>query len=196
MADATRRTIIVGVSAVWAGCLDNGRSEDEALGDEDDAPTAGEVNQMGNLTLSSDAFDHGEQIPERYGYEANNVNPPLAIENVPEEAESLVLIVDDPDGVEPAGKIWDHWIVWNIPSGTTSIPEDWNPTDAEEGTNDYGEIGYGGPNPPDTEHRYRFKLFAVDTMLDLSSETDAEELGKEIDGHIIAQTQLDGTYPA
>ncbi|WP_254769466.1 YbhB/YbcL family Raf kinase inhibitor-like protein [Salinilacihabitans rarus] len=151
---------------------------------------------MGELTLTSPAFDHGERIPEKYGYDAENVNPPLEIEGVPDEAESLALAVDDPDAIEPAGKVWDHWVVWNVPPETTEIPEGWEPDDAEEGTNDFGEVGYGGPNPPDREHRYRFKLFALETTLDLPAGTDVEDLGEAVEGRIVAQTQLDGAFPA
>lgn len=151
---------------------------------------------MGDLTLRSPAFDDGEQIPEAYGYKIENVNPPLEIKNVPESAETLALVVDDPDAVEPAGKVWDHWIVWNIPPDVTSIPENYDPDDAVEGTNDFDEVGYGGPSPPDTEHRYRFKLFALDTTLDFPTDTDAEALGSVIEDHVLEQTELDGTYPA
>jgi Raf kinase inhibitor-like YbhB/YbcL family protein len=101
-----------------------------------------------------------------------------------------------PDAVEPTGKVWDHWIVWNVPPGVEAIPKGWEPTDAEEGTNDHDEVGYGGPNPPDSEHRYRFKLFALDATLDLPTGTDAAALGRAMNGHILAETQLDGTYPA
>ncbi|MFC4541230.1 YbhB/YbcL family Raf kinase inhibitor-like protein [Halosolutus amylolyticus] len=135
-------------------------------------------------------------MPEQYGYEAENVNPPLSIESVPEDVDSLALIVDDPDAVEPAGEVWTHWLVWNVPPDTTTIPEDWEVEDAAEGTNDFGEVGYGGPNPPDAEHRYRFKLFALETTLDLPPETDADGLAEAMDGHVIAATKLDGTYPA
>lgn len=163
---------------------------------ENGNPIRGEIADMDELTLASPAFEDGERIPERYGYDEENVNPPLEIGGVPREAESLALIVDDPDAVEPAGKVWDHWIVWNVPPETATIPEGWDPEEATEGTNDFGEIGYGGPSPPDAEHRYRFKLFALDTRLDLPVETDAEALGDAIDGHVLARAQLDGTYPA
>jgi Raf kinase inhibitor-like YbhB/YbcL family protein len=131
---------------------------------------------MGDLELASPAFDHGERIPEEYGYTERNVNPPLEIDGVPDDAESLALIVDDPDAREPAGKVWDHWLVWNVPPETASIPEDWEPTDATEGTNDYGDHGYGGPNPPDREHTYRFRLFALDTTLEHGSDADAADI--------------------
>ncbi|MFC4405492.1 YbhB/YbcL family Raf kinase inhibitor-like protein [Haloarchaeobius iranensis] len=153
---------------------------------------------MTALELTSPAFDDGEQIPRKDGYRAENVNPPLAIDGVPDEAVSLALVMDDPDAVEPAGKVWDHWVVWNVPPDRREIPEDWTPGDAMEGTNDYGEVGYGGPNPPDREHRYRFKLFALDSSLSLpaDTDTDADALGEAMAGHIVGQTQLEGTYPA
>jgi Raf kinase inhibitor-like YbhB/YbcL family protein len=206
-----RRTVLAGAIAVVAGCTgggddsadDDGGTDDGGGTDDDtestpdtDSPATGEVNQMGELTLTSPAFDHGEQIPGQYGRQGDDVNPPLEIGNVPDGAASLALIVDDPDAVEPAGKVWDHWIVWNVPPETKTIPEDWEPTEAQQGTNDFGEVGYGGPSPPDREHRYRFKLFALDTKLDLPPETDAEALGAAMEGHVLAATQLDGTFPA
>nr|WP_247004020.1 YbhB/YbcL family Raf kinase inhibitor-like protein [Halosolutus gelatinilyticus] len=151
---------------------------------------------MMELELTSNAFDHGERIPDRHGYEKDNVNPPLSIENVPDGAESLALIVDDPDAVDPAGKVWDHWIVWNMSPDTTTIPEDWDPDDVAEGTNDFGEPGYGGPNPPDREHTYRFRLYALDTTLDLDSDADADDLESAMDGHVIGEARYEGTYPA
>ena len=99
---------------------------------------------MTDLTLSSPAFDDGEPIPRRYGYTEADVNPPLSITGVPEGAASLLLLVDDPDAVEPAGHIWDHWLVWDVDPDRESIPEEWSPDAAVEGQNDYGEQGYGG----------------------------------------------------
>ena len=151
---------------------------------------------MSELHLSSHAFADGERIPEQYGYTAENVNPPLAIEGVPGDAESLVLIVDDPDAKEPAGKIWDHWLVWNVDPDTGEVPEGWSPDEAGavEGQNDYGEHGYGGPNPPDREHTYRFMLYALDTTLDLSPAADKDALHDAMTGHVVADTTLEGTY--
>jgi len=151
---------------------------------------------VAELRLESPAFDDGERIPEEYGYTETNVNPPLEIDGVPDDAESLALIVDDPDAREPAGKVWDHWIVWNVPLKRTTIPEGWTPDEATEGTNDFGEHGYGGPNPPDREHTYRFRLFALDTTLDLGSDTDADSLESAIEGHVLEAAHLEGTYPA
>lgn len=150
---------------------------------------------MANLTITSPAFENGEQIPDRYGYTEANVNPPLEFEHVPDDAQSLALVVDDPDAVKPAGKVWDHWVVWNISPETTSIPEDWTPTNAVEGTNDYGERGYGGPNPPDAVHHYRFRLFALRSTLDLPADTDADGLASALEGDVIERARLEGTYP-
>jgi Raf kinase inhibitor-like YbhB/YbcL family protein len=151
---------------------------------------------MPAFRLTSSAFADGEAIPERFGYQQENVNPPLAIEGVPEGAASLALIVDDPDVVEPAGTVWDHWLVWSIPPDTASIPEGWHvaAADAVEGRTDYGEVGYGGPNPPDSEHTYRFRLYALDRRLDLDPGDTSDDLREALDGHVIGETELTGTY--
>ncbi|MFQ3319044.1 MAG: Raf kinase inhibitor-like YbhB/YbcL family protein [Natronomonas sp.] len=148
------------------------------------------------LSLTSPAFSDGDPISEEYGYTERNVNPPLEIEGVPSDAESLALIMDDPDAIEPAGKIWEHWLVWNIDPGRERIPEGWNPESAgaEAGENDFGEQAYGGPNPPDREHTYRFELYALDTELDLPSSTTANDLRDAVEDHVIAEDDLHGTY--
>jgi Raf kinase inhibitor-like YbhB/YbcL family protein len=152
------------------------------------------VEQHGNLSLVSPAFRNGEPLPEKYGYTRQNVNPPFQIDGIPSNTQSLVLIMDDPDALKPAGKVWDHWMVWNIPPTVNKIPEGWNPADAVEGTNSYGNTGYGGPNPPDKKHTYRFKLYALDTLLELPSSSTKKEIGQAMNHHILAQTQLEGTY--
>lgn len=149
---------------------------------------------MKDLTLKSPVFSDGETIPRKFGYTKENVSPPLEISNVPKQAKSLVLVVDDPDAVEPAGKVWDHWIVWNIDPEVRKIPEGEVPKGAEEGMNDYGEQGYGGPNPPDREHTYRFKLYALDTKLDLSSSATKMDVEEQMKGHVLDETTLTGTY--
>lgn len=150
------------------------------------------------MRLISPAFSDGGEIPRRHGYEEENTNPPLIIEDVPGDAESLALVVDDPDAEEPAGKVWDHWIVWNVSvdSETCSLPDDWSPQDADArtGENDYGEQGYGGPNPPDGPHTYRFVAYALDTELDLEPGASKAELRDEIEGHVVAEARLEGTY--
>jgi Raf kinase inhibitor-like YbhB/YbcL family protein len=149
---------------------------------------------MTELQLTSPVFADGDAIPRQYGYTEANVNPPLDVDGVTDDAEALALVVDDPDAVEPAGKVWDHWVVYNVDPTTTHIPEDWDGGDALEGTNDYGESGYGGPNPPDREHTYRFRLYAIDTPVSLDAGASKAELEAAIDGHILASATLEGTY--
>ncbi|WP_152042308.1 YbhB/YbcL family Raf kinase inhibitor-like protein [Salinigranum salinum] len=146
------------------------------------------------LTLTSPAFADDETIPRRYGYTEENVNPPLTIGGVPDATESLALVVDDPDAVEPAGTVWDHWVVWNIPPETREIPEAWNAADVVEGQNDYGERGYGGPNPPDREHTYRFLLYALDTVLSLDPGATKDELQQAMEESLLEEALLEGTY--
>ena len=151
---------------------------------------------MPELALLSQAFDEGGRIPTEHGYTEDNTNPTLEIANVPDAAKSLVLIVDDPDAKESTGKIWDHWIVWNIPPETQEIPEGWEPEDALQGQNDYGEIGWGGPNPSDREHTYRFLLYALDTTLDLEQGASKDDVYDAAAGHTVGKAELSGTYPA
>lgn len=148
------------------------------------------------LSLSSPEFEDGASIPRRFGYEAANVNPPLELSGVPADAESLAIVVDDPDAKAVTGTIWDHWVVWNVPPDRTTIPADWDPaTDgAEQGQNDYGERRYGGPNPPNETHEYRFQVFALDATLDLPADSSAEELRTAMNGHVLDEAELYGTY--
>lgn len=148
------------------------------------------------IELTSPAFADGAPIPEEYGYQEQNCNPPLSIHGVPEGTQSQVLVIDDPDAREPAGKIWDHWVVWNIDPDRSEIPKDWDTADANavEGQNDFGEAGYGGPSPPDRRHTYRFVLSALSTTLDLEEGATKAALEQAMNGHVIAQTQLAGTY--
>ncbi|KAB1197337.1 MULTISPECIES: YbhB/YbcL family Raf kinase inhibitor-like protein [Haloferax] len=156
------------------------------------APT--ESDASGRLSLRSPAFDDGTEIPRQYGYTNQNTSPPLGIEGVPTDAVSLALVMDDPDAMKPAGKVWDHWVVWNIDPETADIAEGSVPAGADEGTNSYGKRGYGGPNPPDREHTYRFVLYALDTALDLGSGATKSDLEAAIDGHVLDEARLTGTY--
>lgn len=149
---------------------------------------------MTEMTLTCTSFEDGERIPDEHGYGVENTNPRLEISGVPDEARSLALIVDDPDAREPAGKIWDHWLVWNVDPSTTVAPEDWDPTDAVEGRNDFGERGWGGPKPPDGEHTYRFLLYALDVELDLEPDADKDDLYDAAEGHLVEKATLEGTY--
>ena len=145
---------------------------------------------MGNLQLTSSAFSHGEEIPRKCGYKNGNETPSLAINGIPEGTKSLTLIMDDPDAMGAVGKVWVHWVVWNINTNKNEITDNLG----SEGMTDFGEVGYGGPAPPDKRHTYVFKLYALDCRLDLSNESTKADVEKAMEGHIIEQTQLTGTY--
>ncbi|KXB04452.1 phospholipid-binding protein [candidate division MSBL1 archaeon SCGC-AAA382A03] len=149
---------------------------------------------MSDLKLKSTAFSDGEPIPEKYGLTEENVNPPLKFEEVPEEAETLALLMDDPDAVEPAGKVWDHWVVWNIDPDTAEISEGSTPQEATEGMTDFGEKEYGGPNPPDREHTYRFRLYALDAALELPETATKGDVEEAMKGNILDEAELTGMY--
>lgn len=181
------------VTLLLAGCVHgSGPTQQEA--ETSDPGPEDEVTTMTNLTLTSPAFDDGETIPRKYGYDEQNTNPPLRIGNVPKGTTSLALVMDDPDAKEPAGQVWDHWVVFNIPARLRSIPEDWSPTQAVEGENSWGNMGYGGPSPPDREHTYIFTLYALDTELDLERGATKEAVEDAVDGHVLAKTTFRGTY--
>ncbi|MBA0907934.1 MAG: YbhB/YbcL family Raf kinase inhibitor-like protein [Nitrosarchaeum sp.] len=149
---------------------------------------------MDNLILESNAFKNEQEIPKKYGYKNNNINPPLNIKQIPQNTKSLVLIMDDPDAMNVVGKIWVHWILWNIESTTKEIKENSIPTGAIEGKTDFGEIGYGGPAPPDKEHKYIFKLYALDNKLNLNVGASKEQVEASMKNHIIAEAQLIGKF--
>src|SRR6266513_3992080 len=125
------------------------------------------------MKISSPAFQEGGTIPEKFSKNGQNVNPELRIGGAPAEAKSLVLIVDDPDA--PVG-LFTHWLVWNIDPKTTDIAEGSAPDGAMQGKNDFGETGYGGPQPPSGTHRYYFKVFALDKMLDLKPDAKRKDV--------------------
>jgi hypothetical protein len=151
----------------------------------------------GALALESSAFEMEGTIPERYTCEGEDVSPPLSWSEPPAGAQSLVLICDDPDA--PIGT-WDHWVVFNIPASVRSLPEGVAADEMIEGvgthgTNSWGRLGYGGPCPPEgPAHRYYFKLYALDTTLDLEPGADKKEIEKAMTGHILAQGQLMARY--
>ena len=149
---------------------------------------------MSNLTLESDAFENGEVIPREYGYKNGNNSPPLKIKGIPEDASSLALIMDDPDAMGAVGKVWVHWVLWNIDPNTSEIKKNSIPSDCIEGETDFGEIGYGGPAPPDKEHTYIFKLYALDKKIDSPSGSTKKEVDEAMKGHIIAEAKLTGRY--
>lgn len=140
------------------------------------------------LMINSSAFTSMQPIPSRYTCEGEDINPPIDIEGIPDKAHSLVLIVDDPDA---PGKTWVHWLVWNIPI-THHIKE--NGVPGEQGWNDFKRISWGGPCPPSGTHRYFFKVYALDSLLELSSNTTKKELEQAMGDHILAYGELVGLY--
>ena len=149
---------------------------------------------MGNLVLESPAFSNGGEIPRNYGYKNGNVSPPLKIDGISSGTQSLALIMDDPDAQAAVGKIWVHWVIWNINPNTTAIAEGSIPSEIISGKNDFGESGYGGPAPPDKRHTYLFKLYSLDTKLDLPKDATKFQVEEAMKGHILDQTKLEGTY--
>ena len=146
------------------------------------------------MILESPAFEDGKEIPREYGYKNENKNPPLRIRNVPDQAKSLVLIMDDPDAMGAVGKLWVHWVVWNIDPKTSEIVEGSLPKGAVEGTTDFGQTGYGGPAPPDKRHTYVFKIYALNEKIMLESGASKKQVEDAMQNHIISQTSLCGTF--
>lgn len=143
------------------------------------------------MKLKSSAFSDGQPIPLIYSCDGDNINPPLEISDVPENARTLALVMEDPDA--PHGT-FTHWLMWNISPDTAEIMEgDW-PEGAEQGINDGGELGYMGPCPPTGVHHYHFKLYALSKDLEVSASISKEELEKEIEDAFIAKSELVGTY--
>lgn len=147
--------------------------------------------ELSAMIITSSVFEQNSSIPKIYTCDGENINPPLSISNIPENTKSLALIIEDPDA---PSKVWTHWLVWNIDPKTTEITEDSIPSGAIEGTNDFGDIGYGGPCPPSGTHRYTFKLYALDFVSDLASGSDIASLLQEMDGHILQSAELTGIY--
>lgn len=170
------------------------------------------------LTLTSPAFAHGDEIPARYTAEGDDISPPLEWSGVPENARSLVLLVEDPDAPDPARpqRTWVHWILYDIPASATSLPEGARDADLPKGTrvgrNDWGRTAWGGPDPPIGRHRYFFRLYALDTELAPSHAQTGDpqsaaraaahkswaatkaELERAMAGHVLAEAELMGTY--
>lgn len=149
------------------------------------------------LTVSSSAFKEGDRIPAKYTCQGQDVSPPLAWGEPPAGTQSVALIVDDPDA---PGGVFTHWVLFNIPPDSRELPEA-VPIQAElargalQGKTDFGRIGYGGPCPPPGHpHRYQFTLYALDQPLGLEGGTSKKQLLSAMEGHILAQGQLTGTY--
>jgi len=140
---------------------------------------------MSEFSIISSNFDEGKEIPKEFGYKFENKEPKLDFKNVPKGTISIGLIMDDPDAMAAVGKIWVHWLQYfDYPSQNLII----------EGKTDFGEIGYGGPAPPNGRHTYIFKGYAVDVKLDLKEGYSKQDLEDAMKGHIIAKTKLTGTF--
>jgi len=152
------------------------------------------------LALTSTAFEPGGAIPAEYTCQGKNVSVPLAWSGLPVGTRSLALIVDDPDAPDPAAPkmTWVHWVLYNIPPTATGLPEAVEPkalpAGTLEGRNDWGRTGYGGPCPPVGRHRYFFKLYALDVALPDLGQPDKARLERAMQGHVLVQQQLVGTY--
>lgn len=143
------------------------------------------------MKISSTAFENGEAIPALYSCDGGDINPPLAFSDIPADAKTLALIVDDPDA--PSG-LFVHWVVWNIPPTVTGIAEGSVPEGVVEGMTDFGKQKYGGPCPGRGEHRYFFKIYALDTELLLPPTGGKEELEEAMVGHVLQSAELMGQY--
>ncbi len=145
-----------------------------------------------SFTLTSPAFAGGKSIPAKYTVDGRNISPPLQWDEPPVKTQSFALLCDDPDA--PMGT-WVHWVLYNLPAKSRTLPEavPAEPvlTDgSRHGKNSWGRYGYGGPSPPSGTHRYFFKLYALDTVLDLPAGAGQEQLLKAMHGHILAQTEI------
>ena len=160
---------------------------------------------MARLQLTSTSFTHGGEIPRECGYENGNNSPPLTISGIPKGTQSITLIMDDPDAMGAVGKVWVHWILCNFNPTLTEIEEKFSrqaykilmgkkDIGITEGITDFNEFGYGGPAPPDKRHTYVFKLYALDSKLDLPDGSTKADVEKAMEGHILEQATLTGTY--
>ena len=148
------------------------------------------------ITITSTAFSEGSMIPQNYACDGEDISPPLAWSGVPDGTKSLALICDDPDA--PMGT-WVHWVLFNIPAHIMELPANISPekiiqNGAKHGINDFRKFGYGGPCPPGGTHRYYFKLYALDTEINVEAGINKAQLLQAMEGHILAEGQLMGRY--
>ena len=137
------------------------------------------------MELTSSDFQEGSEIPKKFGYKHENEQPNVEFSSIPSEAKTLAIIMDDPDAMKAVGKVWVHWLTYH------SVAE---PNSKIEGKTDFGEIGYGGPAPPDGQHTYIFKGYALDTSLNLKEGFSKQDLENAMKGHILAEAKLTGTF--
>ncbi len=188
-----RHLIFLAAALLIASCGSSGKQQPSATNQKEAAMTA---DSSSGLVLASTAFKEGDAIPKQYGCKGADISPPLRWSGIPEKTKTFALIVDDPDA--PMGT-WVHWVIFNIPASVTGLPENVPaeeslPDGALQGKNDFKSFGYGGPCPPGGTHRYFFKLYALDTTLQLKAGCTKAELLKAMAGHILAEAQLMGRY--
>ena len=139
---------------------------------------------MSEFSISSPDFEEGGEIPKKFGYKIENLDPEIELHDVPAGTVATAIIMDDPDAMAAVGKIWVHWLQYHNLTEVSPI----------EGKTDFGEIGYGGPAPPDGKHTYIFKAYALDTELELKEGFSKQELEDAMKGHILAEAKLTGTF--
>jgi Raf kinase inhibitor-like YbhB/YbcL family protein len=149
-----------------------------------------------DIKITSSAFQDAGLIPSKYTCDGADVSPPLQWDSVPEDTKSIAVICDDPDA--PMGT-FVHWVLFNLPAETRKLTEnvpadETLPNGTKQGTSDFGRTGYGGPCPPSGTHRYYFKVYALDSEIDLPAGARKPDLLKAMEGHILAQGQLMGKY--
>ena len=171
--------------AFAVSCIEKEESQEKAKGEE-----------VVGITVTSDAFAEAGMIPMQYTCDGADISLALMWNGIPDGAKSLALICDDPDA---PSKTWVHWVLYNLPPELTGLPDSIPSNEvldngARHGITDFGRFGYGGPCPPSGTHRYFFKLYALDTMLDLSGRVDKGQLEAAMEGHILASGQLMGKY--
>lgn len=169
------------------GCREKGQKSSRSKGDKKMTST---------ITVTSPAFEDGAMIPSLYTCRGQNLSPAINWQDIPQGTGSIALTADDPDA--SVGD-WVHWVVWNIPAKLTGLPESLStdaalPDGTRQGITDFGRSGYGGPCPPSGTHRYYFKVYALDTRLDLPDTTTKKDLLRAMEGHIIARGRLMGKY--
>ena len=140
---------------------------------------------MSDFSISCSDFNEGDEIPKKFGYKFENEEPNISFNRPPSNTTTLALIMDDPDAMEAVGKVWVHWLQYHNLNEHLKVVE---------GKNDFGEIGYGGPAPPDGRHTYVFKGYTLDVKLNLKEGFSKQELEDAMEGHILAEAKLTGTF--
>jgi hypothetical protein len=204
-------SVLILIIIFISGCVtvDNAKTDEiaeEVTGEVTDEVTAGvteteeeskrEADIMEEISISSGAFVEGGSIPLEYTCDGSDVSPPLLFKGIPGDAKSIALVMDDPDA---PGRTFVHWVIYNIPAGTRQLPKGIPMTAALDdgslhGMSDFGRTGYGGPCPPSGTHRYYFKLYALDIVLDLPHGASKQQLENAMQGHILAKSELMGRY--